>query len=159
MLHIYCPYCGTPYDIDESLMPEDNVRVRCRSCVNVFVINKENGAIKDEPGEREYTSGTISVSENNLSTGELKAKKEPEDKTHKKTDENNNGAGDFMKSIMQEIDGPFRKETGKEERRKTGILRIIILLLLIILLVIAGVYTLDYYKIINLPLIFPKPFQ
>lgn len=178
MMHIYCPYCGTSYDIDESLMPEDNVKVRCRSCANVFILNKENGAIKDELKQeaagQEYEPAIISQPENDLNANELKTEEKLDDKTktHKKDGENIIKVDDFMKSLMQEIDSSVHKEIEKEKnnkgnekskdkikKNKINILQIIMLILLIILLIIAGTYTLDYYKIINLPLIFPKPFQ
>lgn len=40
-----CPYCGTPYDIDESLIPQGDVKVRCKKCSNIFIVNAETGLV------------------------------------------------------------------------------------------------------------------
>lgn len=36
------------YDIDESLLPEGNIKVRCKHCKNIFIINKKKGVVNDE---------------------------------------------------------------------------------------------------------------
>lgn len=142
MLRIYCPYCGTSYNIDESLMPEDNIKTRCRSCANIFIINKENGAIRDEL-KHEYKPETASLSEN-----------EPASE-NKLSDEENTEVSDLMKLIIQEIDGSLSEENNEKEntgKKKINIFQIIPWILLILLIILAGVYILDYYGIININL-------
>lgn len=36
------------YDIEEALLPEGNIKVRCKNCKNIFIINKETGVINDK---------------------------------------------------------------------------------------------------------------
>ncbi len=159
MMHIYCPYCGTSYDIDESLMPEGNVKVRCRSCANVFVMGREKGAVKDEP-EQEYEHEKVSQSEN-----------EPASETKKyREDKDIIEVSDFMKQVIQEIDGSLNQENKENEsnknekpkntsgNKKIKPIKIVMLLILILLLIAAGAYTLEYYNIINLPAFLPKLF-
>ena len=160
MMRIYCPYCGTSYDIDESLMPKGNVKVRCRSCANVFVIDREQGAIKDEP-EQDYKHEKVSQSEN-----------EPASETKKNLEGDKDiiEVSDFMKRVIQEIDGSLNQEnkeneSNKDEKpknssdnKKINPLKIVILLILILLLIAAGAYTLEYYNIVNLPAFLPKLF-
>ncbi len=161
-MRIYCPYCGTSYDIDESLMPEGNVKVRCRSCANVFVIDREKGAIKDEP-EQEYEHEKVSLSENEPAS---ETKKTPAD------DKDITNVSDFMKKVIQEIDDSLNQENKENEsnknekpknisgnkKNKTRYVKIVMLLILILLLIAAGAYTLEYYNIINLPAFLPKLF-
>ncbi len=156
-MRIYCPYCGTSYDIDKSLMPEGNVKVRCRSCANVFIIDREKGAVKDEPVRQEYEYEKVSL------PGDEPA--EPVPATEKNPDEDKDIAydNDFMKSVIQEIHGSLNQEDKEENENKPGskkinYLQFVTLLILIILLILAGAYTLEYYKIINLPLTLPKLF-
>ena len=159
MMRIYCPYCGTSYDIDESLMPEGNVKVRCRSCANVFVMGREKGAVKDEP-EQEYEHEKVFRSEN-----------EPAPETKKyREDKDIIEVSEFMKQVIQEIDGSLNQENKENEsnenekpkntsgNKKIKPVRIVMLLILILLLIAAGAYTLEYYNIINLPAFFPKLF-
>ncbi len=159
MMSIYCPYCGTSYDVDESLMPEGNVKVRCRSCANVFVIDREKGAIKDEPGQ-EHKHEKVSQSENEPAPA---AEKYLEDKDIIEV-------SDFMKQVIQEIDGSLNQENKENEsnknekpkntagNKKIKPVKIVMLLILILLLIAAGAYTLEYYNIINLPAFLPKLF-
>ncbi len=46
-MRILCPFCATSYDIDELLLPDCNIKVRCRICANIFIINKKIGVITD----------------------------------------------------------------------------------------------------------------
>ncbi|MHB1663693.1 MAG: zinc-ribbon domain-containing protein [bacterium] len=47
-MRIYCPFCMFSYDIEESLLPEGNIKVRCKHCKNIFIINKKTGVINDK---------------------------------------------------------------------------------------------------------------
>lgn len=134
MSRIYCPYCGISYDIDKSLMPEDNVKVRCRSCANVFILDKEAGAIKND----EHNPEDISQTENGTET-------DGEDKESK----------DFTESMTEDTDDSQGTQASKEGavKKKVNMLQIITMAILILILIVAIISALDYYKIINLPFI------
>lgn len=48
-MDINCPYCGAHYELNDSLLPEGNIKVKCKVCSSVFILNKNTGAFKDEP--------------------------------------------------------------------------------------------------------------
>ena len=60
-MHINCPFCGNPYDIDESLMPEGDVKVRCSKCSNIFVLNRETGLVPGGAGESRTAEAAVSL--------------------------------------------------------------------------------------------------
>ncbi|MHB8904384.1 MAG: zinc-ribbon domain-containing protein, partial [Patescibacteria group bacterium] len=143
-MDINCPYCGTQYELNDSLLPEDNIKVRCRVCSNVFMLNKNIGAFKDEPN------------------GEVKS----EISAHA-------GSDDFMQSIMSEINSAVAEDTGKPgksgknkndsgsdevsaqssstRKGRTTPFQIAMLIVLIIVFLIAAASALVHYNIINIP--------
>ncbi|HEC25440.1 MAG TPA: hypothetical protein ENI54_05475 [bacterium] len=126
-MHIYCPFCGTPYDIDVSALPYNDVKARCRVCSNVFVINKNTGAVKERPDSgKEPVSGEKSDNEN-----------------------------DAAQSAASEINAAVAKDeavTAKDNKEKGKInsLQIITLVILIILFLIAVIEALIHFNIIDL---------
>lgn len=168
MIHIYCPYCGTAYDIDKSLMPEGNVRVKCRICSNIFTVNKETGVIKNDAaaGRPEAKTGQDTEPEIKIENfHRLNNKKEeenqgnaPQEKEHALNIE----ADKFMKSIIGEIDESLNQENKKAKSsekdyknggKKAGAFQLIMLIVLILIFIAVCAYTLNFYNIVNLPFI------
>ena len=134
-MDINCPYCGTHYELDDLLIPEGNIKVKCRVCFNVFTLNKNVGAFKDElPAEvknaevkPEESLKTQVPAEQTLVEHEHASPYEPaedfasinsaagpeedpslSDKTLKHSD-----SDDFMQAIMSEIKSAVAEETDK----------------------------------------------
>ena len=85
-MRILCPFCATSYDIDELLLPDGNIKVRCRNCSNIFIINKKIGVITDNnnelniAGEKEKNSSDQKNIEDNIEESK-KNEKSYDDKT------------------------------------------------------------------------------
>ncbi|MFW0883900.1 zinc-ribbon domain-containing protein [Candidatus Acidulodesulfobacterium sp. H_13] len=126
-MHIYCPFCGTPYDIDASALPHNDVKTKCRVCSNVFVLNKNTGAAKEEP-----VLGEKSGRGNAAAEGD-----------------------DAAQSATAEINAAVAKDEAvaaknNREKRKINSLQIITFLILIILFLIAVIEALMHFHIIDL---------
>lgn len=132
-MHIYCPFCGTPYDIDASALPHDDIKVRCRVCSNVFALNKNTGAAKEGSN-----SGKEPVLEKNSGKGNAAAESD-----------------DAAQSAAAEINAAVAKDeavTAKNNggKRKINSLQVITFIILIILFLIAVVEALMNFHIIDL---------
>jgi predicted Zn finger-like uncharacterized protein len=79
-MRILCPFCATSYDIDELLLPDGNIKVRCRICANIFTINKKIGVITDNSnglnitGEKEKNNSDQKNIEDNINEPEKNEK-------------------------------------------------------------------------------------
>jgi predicted Zn finger-like uncharacterized protein len=150
-MDINCPYCGTRYELDDSLLPEGDIKVKCRICSNVFILNKNTGAFKEGIEDNESSRG--------ISGGEARV---------------NPVSDDFMRSIMSEINSAVAEETGKSDKAgksgehkkdsgadhngfassgkgKSTPFQIAMLIVLIVLFLIAAASALVHYNIINIP--------
>ncbi len=145
MSRVYCPYCGMSYDIDKSLIPEDDVKVRCRSCANVFILDKETGAIKNNESKREHEIESASQAEKRLEAEEKPAKNED--------DESKDSAQSMLGDTSDSQTPQESEEKDNTGKKKMNIMQIVTLMLLILILILAIISALDYYKIINLPII------
>ncbi|MEM7607767.1 MAG: zinc-ribbon domain-containing protein, partial [Myxococcota bacterium] len=41
MIHVECPSCAAPYDLDESRLPERGLKMRCPKCSATFVVRPD----------------------------------------------------------------------------------------------------------------------
>lgn len=156
-MHIYCPFCETPYDIDESLVPDGNIKVRCKHCSIIFILNKETGAAKGTSAIDEINKEIV---ENNII---ISAKfSEDEFKTEYQKNENPNFYID--QSILEEINQAVEADEFSEEDKAEGlnkekpgkkslykVITVIILILSFIVLILAAIVLIDYNNKINLP--------
>ena len=168
-MDINCPYCGAHYELDDSLLPEGDIKVKCRACSNVFMLNKNSGAFKDEPqvSAEAQTPATQTAAETLHSSPQASF----DSSKHPVSD-------DFMQSIMSEINSAVAEEAsgknkkdsgsgsvsapsspsssssggkGKESKGRTSPLQIIMLIILAVLFLIAAASALVHYNIINIP--------
>ena len=165
-MDINCPYCGAYYELDDSSLPEGDIKVKCRVCSNVFMLNKNSGAFKEEPLSAMQTPVEPAHSPSPASgSSSLDSPK------HSVSD-------DFMQSIMSEINSAVAEETsgknkkdsgsgfvsapsspsssssggkGKESKGRTSSFQIIMLIILAVLFLIAAASALVHYNIINIP--------
>ena len=134
-MDINCPYCGAHYELDDSLLPEGDIKVKCRVCSNVFILSKNFGAFKaespaaspealtpavqavqappEQTAEHHSASGSLPDSPQAQASGSAPASLEPP-KHH------NSVSDDFMKSIMSEINSAVAEETGIGGKHKKG---------------------------------------
>jgi len=176
-MDINCPYCGTHYELDDSLLPEGDIKVKCRICSNVFILNKNSGAFKDEPHisaetQKPATQTTAETAHLFSQTADSApaSSNSPESSEHSSVD-------DFMRSIISEINssvtaegtgGKHKKDSdsgsvqatlsspspslsGGKNKGKTSPFQIIMLIILAVLFLIAAASALVHYKIINIP--------
>ena len=152
-MDINCPYCGAHYELDDSLLPEGNIKVKCRVCCNVFILNKSSGAFKDEPPVSAETQ--IPITQTSI---------EPE---HSPSPASGSVSDDFMQSIMSEINSAVAEEAGEKRKEdsdsapvssspgkskgRTTPFQIAILIVLIVVFLIAAASALVHYNIINIP--------
>ena len=162
-MDINCPYCGARYELDDSLLPEGDIKVKCRVCSNVFILNKNSGALKSEPqvspeaqtpAETAYFSSPASGS----APASFDSLKHPV-------------SDDFMQSIVTQINSAVAEEAGGKHKKdsgsgyvsapspssggkvkgKTTSFQIIMLIILAVLFLIAAASALVHYNIINIP--------
>ena len=134
-MDINCPYCGAHYELDDSLLPEGDIKVKCRVCSNVFILSKNFGAFKaespaaspealtpavqavqapsEQTAEHHSASDSLPDSPQAQASGSAPASLEPP-KHH------NSVSDDFMKSIMSEINSAVAEETGIGGKHKKG---------------------------------------
>ena len=134
-MDINCPYCGARYELDDSLLPEGDIKVKCRVCSNVFILSKNFGAFKaespaaspeaqtpavqvmqappEQTAEHHSASDSLPDSPQAQASGSAPASLEPP-KHH------NSVSDDFMKSIMSEINSAVAEETGIGGKHKKG---------------------------------------
>ena len=159
-MDINCPYCGAHYELDDLLLPEGNIKVKCRVCANVFMLNKNSGAFKDEPPVSAETQ--IPITQTSI---EPKPKPDPDEHLHSPA--SGPVSDDFMQSIMSEINSAIAEESGGKRKEdsdsghissspgkskgRTTPFQIIILIILAILFLIAAASALVHYNIINIP--------
>ena len=152
-MDINCPYCGAHYELDDSLLPEGNIKVKCSVCANVFMLNKNAGAFKDEPPVSAETQ--IPITQTSI---------EPE---HSPSPASGSVSDDFMQSIMSEINSAVAEEAGGKRKEdsdsapvssspgkskgRTTPFQIIMLIILAVLFLIAAASALVHYNIINIP--------
>jgi hypothetical protein len=164
-MDINCPYCGAHYELDDSLLPEGDIKVKCRVCSNVFILNKNSGAFKDEPQVSAEAQTPVHSSPQAQTSGSAPASFDSS--KHPVSD-------DFMQSIMSEINsavaeeasGKNKKDSGSalfprrplhlplhpaERVRKATMFQIIMLIILAVLFLIAAASALVHYNIINIP--------
>ncbi len=168
-MDINCPYCGARYELDDSLLPEGDIKVKCRVCSNVFILNKNSGAFKDEPQVSAEAQTPVHSSPQAQTSGSAPASFDSS--KHPVSD-------DFMQSIMSEINSAVAEEAsgknkkdsgsgsvsapsspsssssggkGKESKGRTSPLQIIMLIILAVLFLIAAASALVHYNIINIP--------
>lgn len=178
MMHIYCPYCGAPYDIDTSLLPEVNVKVKCRICSNVFELGK-NGVAKNESygkspeessaGDRSHiNTGDEKHKEQNhdaapeppktenIESGLKETGTQPEGKAEERisTEMYEKEMGDLLSGNPEKEPKTKSKKRGrnksKKPARKKSRASNAILVILIIILVFTTAFTLSDFRIINL---------
>ena len=99
-MRILCPFCATSYDIDELLLPDGNIKVRCRICANIFIINKKIGVITDNDNGSNITE----EKEKNNSDQKNTENKEESEKNEKAYD-------DDVKTINDEHSTEFGHKT------------------------------------------------
>jgi predicted Zn finger-like uncharacterized protein len=123
-MDINCPYCGTHYELNESLIPEGDIKVKCRVCSNVFTLNKKTGVLKDntavfssgadektdKPFNKTFTAadGAESSSNNTNAASE-------KDETQTNSKNLSDMPEDFMKSIISEINSAVAEESAKPD--------------------------------------------
>ena len=130
-MDINCPYCGAHYELDDSLLPEGNIKVKCRVCSNVFILSKNFGAFKAEspapsvspepqtpamqamqtPSGQAEERHSASDSPQAQASGSAPASLEPS--KHSVSD-------DFMKSIMSEINSAVAEEASGKHKKDSG---------------------------------------
>ncbi len=142
----------TPYDIDESLLPERNIQVICRVCLNVFTLNKSVGVVT--PGSPQKILQKEAAQE--LSQKPLYERQEVSEKSLElQEDISNINQQTILKEIRKAValDGEKMKELQRKENKKADkkSTNIFLTVLIIILLVAAVVIVLDYFGIIQLP--------
>ena len=152
-MDINCPYCGAHYELDDLLLPEGNIKVKCRVCSNVFTLNKNSGAFKDEP--RVSAETQIPITQTSI---------EP---AHSPSPASGSVSDDFMQSIMSEINSAVAEEAGEKRKEdsdsatvssspgkskgRTTPFQIAMLIVLIVVFLIAAASALVHYNIINIP--------
>ncbi len=169
-MDINCPYCGAHYELDDSLLPEGDIKVKCRVCSNIFILNKNSGAFKSEsPAVSPEAQTPVHSSPQAQTSGSALASFDSS--KHPVSD-------DFMQSIMSEINSAVAEEAsgknkkdsgsdsvsapssssssssggkGKESKGRTSPLQIIMLIILAVLFLIAAASALVHYNIINIP--------
>ena len=151
-MDINCPYCGAHYELDDLLLPEGNIKVKCRVCSNPFILNKNSGVFKDESQvsaetQTPITQTSIEPATSPASEGSV--------------------SDDFIQSIMSEVNsdvaeeaGEKRKEDsdsaavssspGKSKGRITPFQIAMLIVLIVVFLIVAGA-VLVHYNIINIP--------
>ena len=134
-MDINCPYCGAHYALDDSLLPEGDIKVKCRVCSNVFILSKNFGAFKaespaaspealtpavqavqapsEQTAEHHSASDSLPDSPQAQASGSAPASLEPPKHQYSVSD-------DFMKSIMSEINSAVAEETGVGGKHKKG---------------------------------------
>ncbi len=155
-MDINCPYCGTRYELDESLIPDGDIKVKCRVCSNIFILNKKTGASKNEPKFSAYASN------------------DDKDINSEKASNISNIpdiSDDFMKSIISEINSAVAEETNQHDKNKNSKhkkasvtnrtsnknsdrkgaspFQISMIIVLAVILLVAAVFVLVHYDIIN----------
>ncbi|MGC8554782.1 MAG: zinc-ribbon domain-containing protein [Candidatus Acidulodesulfobacterium sp.] len=116
-MDINCPYCGTHYELNEPLIPEGDVKVKCRVCSNVFTLNKKTGVVKDNidafsggsADEKTDKTFTVADSVENASNNAASEKDEIQNNSKNLSDM----PEDFMKSIISEINSAVAEESAK----------------------------------------------
>ncbi|MHB1679069.1 MAG: zinc-ribbon domain-containing protein [bacterium] len=178
-MRIYCPFCTASYDIDESLLPEDNIKVRCKHCENIFIINKKIGVITDK---NIYESNIIEEEGNDSNKNKITDKEEIKENSESyaiqeeiaelKT-QNNIFESEAIKKIIKEItdgieqpaakindddkkveidndDNIFNRQK-KQKTHKSNTIKNLFLILLILIVIIIILYMLDFFGIIYIP--------
>ena len=171
-MDINCPYCGAHYELDDSLLPEGNIKVKCSVCANVFMLNKNAGAFKDEPPVSAETQIPITQTS-------IKSEPEPKPEEHSPSpasgsasldSQKHSVSDDFMQSIMSEINSAVAEEAGGKHKEDSGSdavsapssssgkvkgrttpFQIAMLIVLIVGFLIAAASALVHYNIINIP--------
>ena len=117
-MDINCPYCGTHYELNEALIPDGDIKVKCRVCSNVFTLNKKTGVVKDNTAvfsssADEKTDKTF-IDANSVESVSSNAAPEKDD-----AQTNNKNLSDipedFMKSIISEINSAVAEESAKPD--------------------------------------------
>ena len=164
-MDINCPYCGAHYELDDSLLPEGNIKVKCRVCSNVFILNKSSGAFKDEPPVSAETQ--IPITQTSI---EPEHSPSPASGSASLDSQKHTGSDDFMQSIMSEINSAVAEEAGGKHKEDSGSdavsapssssgkvkgrttpFQIAMLIVLIVVFLIAAASALVHYNIINIP--------
>jgi predicted Zn finger-like uncharacterized protein len=115
-MDINCPYCGTHYELNEALIPDGDIKVKCRVCSNIFTLNKKTGVVNDSTvvfsnSADEKTDKTF-IGGNSVESASSNAAPEKDD-----AQTNNKNLSDipedFMKSIISEINSAVAEESAK----------------------------------------------
>ena len=115
-MDINCPYCGTHYELNEALIPDGDIKVKCKVCSNVFTLNKKTGVVKDNTAvfsnsADEKTDKTF-INDSSVKSASNNAAPEKDD-----AQTNNKNLSDipedFMKSIISEINSAVEEESAK----------------------------------------------
>ena len=150
-MDINCPYCGAHYELDDLLIPEGNIKVKCRVCSNVFILNKNSGVFKDQSQVSAETQ--IPITQTSIEPAPSPASGPVSD--------------NFMQSIMSEINNAVAEEAGEKHKEDSDSdpassssrngkgritpLKIIMLIVLIIVFLIAATSALIHYNIVDIP--------
>ena len=169
------------YDIEESLLPEGNIKVRCKHCKNIFIINSKTGVINDK-NINEFDS-VVEKEDNDLNENKITDKEEIEENSEsyvmQKEDEelttqNNIFESEEIKTIFKEITDDVERSATKlnddnkkiriknngdnisnrQKKQKTyknNPIKKLFLLLLILIIIIIIPYMLDFFGIIYIP--------
>lgn len=121
-MDINCPYCGSHYELDESLIPEGNVNVKCRICSNVFTLNKKTGVIHKDTAEFSGKTGEKKDEPTNSESVEAALNKLPNESGKVDTQTESLNASDvqddFMKTVISEINSAVAEERDKPTAAK-----------------------------------------
>ncbi len=168
-MDINCPYCGAHYELDDLLLPEGNIKVKCRVCANVFMLNKNSVAFKDEP--RVSAETQIPITQTSIEPEPDEHSPSPASGSASLDSQKHSVSDDFMQSIMSEINSAVAEEAGgkhtkdsgsdtvsapsssagKSKGRRTTPFQIAMLIVLIVVFLIAAASALVHYNIINIP--------
>ncbi len=168
-MDINCPYCGTHYELNEALIPDGDIKVRCRVCSNVFTLNKKNGVVKDSTVVFSSSADekTDKMFANDSSVKSASNNTAPEKDDAQTTNSNSKNLSempeDFMKSIISEINSAVAEESSKtdavkdvgggkkrsSEKKGASPFQISMLILLGIVFLIAVFSLLVHYGVIN----------
>jgi predicted Zn finger-like uncharacterized protein len=121
-MRILCPFCAVSYDIDELLLPEGDIKVRCKNCANIFIINKKIGVVANNNFNDESNNAEEETEKNNLDKGNIEniENKEELEKNEKDYDVKtlNDEHSTEFKNILNSVHKTKENKTKKEDETK-----------------------------------------
>ena len=166
-MDINCPYCGTHYELNELLIPDGDIKVKCRVCSNIFTLNKKTVVVNDSTAvfsnsTDEKTDKTF-VTANSVESTSNNAAPEKDDVQTANNKNLSDIPEDLMKSIISEINSAVAEESDKSsdfkdvsggkkksiEKKGASPFQISMIILLGIVFLIAVFSLLIHYNVIN----------